>query len=193
MAKIKYQSFAIDEFGTVEIVRHPRARRMRLRVAPGMKISVTMPPRIPLYAAKRFVKDHHGWIAEQRKKMAGKQPILDERIEALRSLDKEASKKELKSRLASLARYHGFAYNRVFVKNQKTIWGSCSSKQNINLNIQIAALPKHLQDYVLLHELVHTVVPNHSAKFWAELARVINSPEKLRAELKQYHIVDIDL
>ena len=97
-----------------------------------------------------------------------------------------AAGKLLVSRLEELAAAHGFRYNRVFVKNQKTLWGSCSSQDNINLNISLARLPDELRDYVLIHELVHTRHKNHSPAFWREVDAIVGDSKALRRKLRQY-------
>ena len=89
---------------------------------------------------------------------------------------KEALRIEARSflpgRLAWLAREHGFMFNRVFIKNLKSRWGSCSGKNNINLNLHLMRLPDELIDYVLLHELCHTMEKNHGKDFWSLLDKV---------------------
>ncbi len=82
------------------------------------------------------------------------------------------AKSFLPGRLAWLAREHGFNFNRVFIKNLKSRWGSCSGKNNINLNLHLMRLPDELIDYVLLHELCHTEEKNHGKRFWQLLNRV---------------------
>ena len=77
----------------------------------------------------------------------------------------------LADRLYHLAKEHGFTCNNVSIREQRTRWGSCSHKNNISLNLKLVLLPKELIDYVMLHELVHTRIHNHSKKFWAELDR----------------------
>jgi hypothetical protein len=80
--------------------------------------------------------------------------------------------RELPSRLSDLARLHGFAVSAVSVRNQRTRWGSCSPSGRISLNWRLIQAPPAVCDYVLLHELTHLRHPNHSARFWRELARV---------------------
>lgn len=93
----------------------------------------------------------------------------------------------LPARLSELARQHGFRYNRVTIRNNKSNWGSCSSQNNISLNLQLMKLPEHLCDYVLIHELVHTVEKNHSAAFWRRLNEATGGKaKKLAAEMKNY-------
>ncbi|GHT24887.1 hypothetical protein FACS189430_10640 [Bacteroidia bacterium] len=105
-------------------------------------------------------------------------------IERLR---KEA-KEHLPERTAQLAEQHGFRYKGVTVKNTSSRWGSCSAYNHINLNIHLMRLPEHLQDYVVLHELVHTVHKNHGQGFWACLNQHTDGKAKqLADEVKRYH------
>jgi len=98
------------------------------------------------------------------------------------------AKTYLPRRVDELARKHGLRYKRVFVKNASTRWGSCSSENNINLNLHLMRLPDHLTDYIILHELAHIVEKNHSPRFWKLLGEMVENPQKLRKEMKQYHI-----
>jgi len=91
-------------------------------------------------------------------------------------------------RLEELAIKYGFEVSKVTIKNNKSRWGSCSKKNNINLNLHLIRLPEHLSDYVLLHELVHTIHKNHSNKFWNQLDMITGSAKSLDRELKQYRI-----
>lgn len=92
----------------------------------------------------------------------------------------------LPKRLKELAEKHGFNYRNVTIKNTKTRWGSCSSTNNINLNLHLMRVPEHLIDYVLLHELVHTVVKNHGEKFWLLLEQVYPNARKADKEMNNY-------
>ena len=81
------------------------------------------------------------------------------------------------------------SYNRAGFRCQKTRWGNCSGKNNISLNVNVVFLSGELQDYVLLHELVHTKVKNHSRKFWAELDKYIEGKaNELAKKLKKYNM-----
>ncbi len=93
----------------------------------------------------------------------------------------------LPKRLEELAQKHGFRYNKVTVRNNKTNWGSCSSKNNISLNLQMMKLPDELIDYILLHELVHTEEKNHGERFWEKLNLITgNKARELTREVKKY-------
>lgn len=92
----------------------------------------------------------------------------------------------LPKRLKELADKHGFKYQNVTIKNASTRWGSCSSTNNINLNLHLMRIPEHLADYVIMHELVHTVVKNHGEKFWLLLEQVYPNAKKADREMKKY-------
>lgn len=103
------------------------------------------------------------------------------------TLRKEA-KEYLPQRTGQLAAMHGFTYSGITVKNVSSRWGSCSATNHINLNIHLVRLPDHLSDYVMLHELAHTVHKNHSERFWNHLDSFTGGKAKqLAAEMKQYH------
>jgi hypothetical protein len=95
------------------------------------------------------------------------------------AINKKEAKTILTDRLNLLAQKYKFSYNRLFIRNQKTRWGSCSAKNNISLNMNLVRLPQKLQDYVILHELVHTKHKNHSKKFWAEMDRYVGDGKEV--------------
>lgn len=104
---------------------------------------------------------------------------------SIRALRLEAGKL-LPMRLKTLAEKHGFAYKSVGVKQLKSRWGSCSSQQDITLNLFLMQLPWHLIDYVLLHELVHTKHMEHGSNFWREFEQHAINPKGLRKEIAAY-------
>ena len=97
------------------------------------------------------------------------------------------AKGHLSQRLKMLAVKYGFSYNAVSLRDCHSRWGSCSNRKNISLSIYLQLLPQHLADYVILHELCHTVEMNHSASFWELMNKVTDGKAKsMRAELKKY-------
>lgn len=97
------------------------------------------------------------------------------------------AKRILLPRLQQLAQQHAFTYERGSIHKTHGRWGSCSSKGNINLSLYLVLLPRHLQDYVMLHELCHTRHMDHSPRFWALLDSLTSgSSQALRQEMKQY-------
>lgn len=99
------------------------------------------------------------------------------------------AKNYLPSRLSYLAQHHGFKFSGVTIKNVKSKWGSCSSRGQINLNLHLMRLPNHLIDFILLHELCHTVEMNHGEKFHRLLNKCVEgNEERFNKELKKYHV-----
>lgn len=122
-------------------------------------------------------------ITARSRRPRRKAPVNPE-VERLRAQAKE----ELPPRLARLAHRHGFEYERVFIKNNVSNWGSCSSRKNINLNLRLVTLPTELQDYVMLHELCHLRYLNHGPQFHALLESVCPGHRSLEKQLRQYRI-----
>ena len=102
-----------------------------------------------------------------------------------RALRNEA-KEYLPLRVERLARDFGFTYNQVYCKNLKSRWGSCSVRNNINLNIHLMRLPEELIDYVILHELCHTIHKNHSKRYWNKLESVYPDSKSADKKLREF-------
>ncbi len=94
---------------------------------------------------------------------------------------REFAKQYLSLRIVQLAEQHGFEFNRLFIREQKTRWGSCSSRGNISLNWKLIKAPVSVSDYVILHELVHTEIMNHSTAFWQRVEQFV--PDYKEAKL----------
>ncbi len=98
------------------------------------------------------------------------------------------AKMHIPDRVKKLSEKHNLKYKNVFIKNLKSRWGSCSSKNNINLNLHLMRLPENLIDYVILHELAHIKEKNHGKNFWNLLNTFIIDAKQLNKELKKYSI-----
>ena len=110
-----------------------------------------------------------------------------EKIRAVihKALRKEA-KELLPQRTKELAIAHGFQFKEVVIRNNKTRWGSCTGDNKICLNLHLMRLPDYLIDYVILHELTHTIVKNHSRKYWSTLDSVCPGSKHLDRDLTRY-------
>lgn len=97
---------------------------------------------------------------------------------------KESARLLVHTRLEHFNLQHKFKYGRVSIRNQKSRWGSCSSKGNLNFNYKIVLLPPRLSDYVIVHELCHCGQFNHSQKFWDLVGETLPDYKKLQRELK---------
>jgi predicted metal-dependent hydrolase len=101
---------------------------------------------------------------------------------------KEAARVLVHARLSVLNEHYQFSYNRVAIKDQKSRWGSCSKKGNLNFNYRLLFLPPHLADYVIVHELCHLAEFNHGASFWNRVAEVAPEYRSHRNELRAIRI-----
>ena len=149
------------------LVEHPKVGLIRYERSRGKRIGITVKPefvrvavpnRETLMNAQKFVESKMDWI----QKRVSKVRIEKEMGKTLPKIDRKNARKMLTQRLSELAEEHNFDYGKVSIRSQKTRWGSCSSKDNISLNQNLLHLPDYLIDYVLLHELTHTRVKNHS-------------------------------
>lgn len=173
MAKTSQKIINDPQIGPVTFRKSVRNRSISIRVHPLKGVSVTMPYIMPYAAAQAFFLLRRDWvigtIARQKEKYRDVVLPSSSEIEALRRKAKE----ELPPRLAVLAARYGFVFNKVTIKHNATNWGSCSSKGNINLNLNIVRLPRVLQDYVLLHELCHLRHQDHGHAFHLLLEHVL--------------------
>ncbi len=90
-------------------------------------------------------------------------------------------------RLQFFNEHYGFSYNRVTLRNQKSRWGSCSAKKNLNFNWRLIMAPIEVIDYVVVHELCHLKEMNHSARYWALVKETLPNHKEARKWLKDYH------
>ena len=148
----------------------------------------------------RFAAIHEEWRIEYHATDArsvavaerpGNQLVVTGRIrqtrlvkEMLRHWVAHKAKQHLTPWVYRLAITHGFTIGRIAIRSQKTLWGSCSSRGTISLNLRLLFLEESVARYVLIHELAHTRQMNHSPKFWAEVAALEPHYKRLRAELR---------
>ena len=176
------QTINIPNIGPVLLEKSKRAKHINISVKPPAKIRVAVPRGISYKKAASFASTKVNWI----KKTLHKMSLRQENSVKLQPVNRNEAKLYLLNRLDELARTHGFTYNNATIRNQKTRWGSCSGQNNISLNMQLMNLPKQLIDYVILHELVHTLVKNHSPLFWSTLLQFVPDSKLQNKRLKKY-------
>jgi predicted metal-dependent hydrolase len=182
----------VDGLGTVLLAKSKKARRLSMTVKPYKGIRVAIPYRTSFKDAMQFLASNFTWAQKNLQHIKQIEQHHQTTVNDQPKIDKQNARTILVNRLNQLAAQHGFTYNRAFVRNQKTLWGSCSHKNNINLNINLIKLNPALTDYVILHELVHTRVKNHSKKFWHELDKYVGNSKILDRELKK-HILGLSI
>lgn len=176
----------ITGIGRVGLKRNHRARHLNLTVKPFTGVQVTLPPGIPLSQAEKFVVSKKGWIAKHIEQVREMEVKRMQAADLIDGIDSSEAAETLVRELNKLADRHDFRVRRITVRKQKTRWGSCSADNNISLNINLVHLPPKLLRYVLLHELLHTRIKNHSRKFWHELDRLIGNARVLRSQLNDF-------
>lgn len=166
----------------VEVIRS-RRKTLSIEVKPNGKVIARAPHLYPTTGIKRFVASKEAWIRSKLKaKPANMQlnPITEEEI---RSLSRQAHK-VIPPRVEYYAQIMGVKYNRIAIRCQKSKWGSCSSKGNLNFNCLLMMAPERVLDYVIVHELCHLKEMNHSRKFWAEVEKIMPDYREQRQWLK---------
>jgi len=174
----------VDGVGLILFERSTRARRIIISVKPSNGVRVAIPNRVSFKQALDFVNLKKPWILKHLvriKQMESHRQAVNSSV----NIDKVKARKKLTNRLKQLAVQHGFTYNKVFIRNQKTRWGSCSHKNNISLNMKLVLLPDELVDYVILHELAHTRIHDHSKRFWAELDKYVGNGKAMASRIKK--------
>ncbi len=152
-------------------------------------VTVRAPYRMPNVAVKAFIEDKQDWIRKHIKKAQEMsleatdiEPLTEEELDKLYDEAKEVISK----RVRYFAELMGVDYGRVTIRCQKTRWGSCSTKGNLNFNCLLMLAPSDVRDYVIIHELAHRKHMNHSKDFWKEVEIMIPDYKEKRKWLNTY-------
>lgn len=176
----------IDGVGTVLFRFNRRARRIILRISYEKGVSVTIPVRAGIDEAVSFLISKKEWISKQKERLR----ILTEKQKAslpvLPPIDKTAASKMLIERTKELAAKYDFRINKISVREQRRIWGSCSANGNISLNIKLSYLPAHLIDHIIIHELMHTRIRRHDKHFYDALEMINTGAKAFDREVKKW-------
>ena len=168
-------------------VIHSNRRSVALVVDTDANLIVRAPYRMTDRAIAEFVASKQNWIEKHLEKMrqrSEKRAAAPEFTEEERENLIRTALRIIPEKAAHFAPLVGVTYGRITIRNQKTVWGSCSTKGNLNFNYMLAALPDEVVDYVVVHELCHRKEMNHSPKFWAEVEKVIPDYKRIRKWLK---------
>lgn len=180
--------------GEVTLSQTLRARRISISVRATGAVRLSFPYGVSQKRALAFLDQKAEWIGAARERLARKQASMPPQlspaeqkahVEELR----RAAKVDLPGRIARLSEATGLKYEKLSIRASRTKWGSCSGRNHISLSLFLMALPEHLRDYVIIHELCHTVHHNHSPRFHALVDRLVGGREKaLNRELRAFTI-----
>ena len=146
-------------------------KTIAIQIMPEGNVVVRCPRRMRSDDIKRFVESKSGWI---EKHLAARNPIEPSKLS-----EKEISKlrEEARHLVTQRVKYYapiiGVPYGQIAIRTQRTRWGSCSSKGNLNFNCLLALVPPDVLDYIVVHELCHRKELNHSERFWTEVGKVL--------------------
>jgi len=171
----------LSDIGEVSFYSSKKAKNLIINIKKNNQIKVAVPLNVSFDEAVKFTLSKSKWIKNTQLKLSKKIILHD-------NYDKNLARKMLIDRLIKISKKTGLSFNKVSIRNQKTRWGSCSFANNISLNIKLINLPEKLIDYVIYHELVHTVEKNHSRNFWNLLNHYLPESKKLNKELNNYVI-----
>jgi predicted metal-dependent hydrolase len=183
------KTITITGIGDVIFERSRKAKYVNISVRPFNSIRVAVPVGVSIAVAKEIAEIKAGWIKDQILKMKKAEQEYCDLKKNHEPINTGDAKKKIISRVNELSRKHNIPFNKVFIRNQRSRWGSCSAKKNISLNIKIARLPDKLMDYVILHELVHIRHHNHSKSYWLELEKIVGNARIIDKQLDKHRFL----
>jgi len=168
-------------------------KRIRISVHADGKVMVSAPQMVPDFVVRRFVDSKKDWI-EEKLAYFEKHPSVRVLAPTRRSSRKDFLENKnaalilVRSRLEYFNQFYNFEYKSVTVRNQKTRWGSCSRKKNLNFNYKIIFLTPTQQDYIVVHELCHLAQMNHGPHFWKLVGEQIPDYKNIRASIRKFRL-----
>ena len=168
-----------------ELIRSNR-KTIALQIKGDGRIIVRAPLRMAAKDIQRFVDSKAAWIVKHLAIIQQRQqPVASAfTAEQLHQLA-DAAKQDIPRRAVRFAALVGVTYGRIAIRAQKSRWGSCSGKGNLNFNCLLMLCPEDVRDYVVVHELCHRKELNHSPRFWAEVEKVLPGYRMQRKWLKE--------
>lgn len=170
------------------IIKKSRRTTISVQITPDQKLLVKAPAYTSIKEVEDFLREKRDWIIKQinRTKVTSQQAaqmgILSDK--EIRKLKRDA-KKIIPERVEYYAKLSGITYNRIFIRLQKSRWGSCSVEGNLNFNALLALMPLEVLDSVVVHELCHRRHMDHSKAFYDEVLKIFPDYKKWDKWLKQ--------
>ncbi len=178
-----------DQEVPVQVIRSSR-KTMGLEVRPTGEVLARIPQSLPDQELKGFIGENREWILRTfLLEMQEHETTNATPMEELTKGEMERIRRKFADRVSYYGKKMAVLWGRVTIRNQKTRWGSCSSKGNLNFNYQLYYLPDELLDYVVVHELAHRRHMNHSREFWEEVEYYYPNYRECRRRLKEIRLV----
>ena len=171
-----------------EIIRSHR-KTVAIQITNDGRVLVRCPMRAKAADLQRLVESRKTWIARHLAELPPVPPPFSQA--ELEDLTQQA-KAWIPQRTAFWAEQMGLSYGRVTIRHQRSCWGSCSGKGNLNFNCLLMLFPREIADYVIIHELCHRAHPDHSKAFWALVAKFDPDHAAHRRWLKDHGRVHIE-
>jgi predicted metal-dependent hydrolase len=168
--------------------RSSRARRVSLSVSSRGELTATIPELAGTRLAETFIREKIRWILKNQSHAERSSRATLPSDHASYQRHKEAARAMVRARLSHFNKQYQFAVGGVRIKNTSSLWGSCSSKRNLNFNYRLVLLPQVLADYVIVHELCHLAELNHSPRFWRLVATVLPQYRQYEKQLGLYRL-----
>lgn len=166
-----------------------RRKSLAIEITPELQVVVRAPVRMPVREINAFVQEKDDWIRAHLQRMEEKKRLREQyREQALSKEELQELATQAMTLIPQKVRYYaqiiGVTYGRITIWNQRTRWGSCSGKGNLNFNCMLLLMPEEVLDYVVVHELCHRKEMNHSARFWEEVEKILPDYRQRRKWLK---------
>ena len=166
-----------------------RRKSLAIEITPELQVVVRAPARMPVREINAFVQEKDDWIRAHLQRMAEKKRLREQcREQALSKEELQELAAQAMELIPQKVHYYaqiiGVTYGRITIRNQRTRWGSCSGKGNLNFNCLLLLMPEEVLDYVVVHELCHRKEMNHSARFWEEVEKILPDYRQRRKWLK---------
>ena len=166
-----------------QVIRTDR-KTVAIQVTESGQILVRAPRRCQRTEIEKLLREHHSWIQKQQKQRISSQNEKKMITPQMRENGYAQAKTVFPARAAFFAARMGVNYGRITIREQKTRWGSCSSKGNLNFNWKLTLMPAELLDYVVVHELAHRIEMNHSPRFWRVVEQQLPDYRQRRRQLQ---------
>ncbi len=172
--------------GPTVILKRSRRKTLALEITRKGELIIRAPQRMPLSEIQAFVEKKQPWIEKHLLQIAQQnedipaEPLTQDEVCKLA----DQALRIIPERVKYYAPIVGVTYHNITIRNQKTKWGSCSSRKNLNFNCGLMLAPPEILDYVVVHELCHLKVMDHSPAFWQEVEQILPDYRKRKAWLK---------